>query len=186
MKKEINKDLKKYLSVYSLGWQIATICVCAMTVMSSVFAFIINPAAGRDVDYTFFIFYAIGIAVCLVPLFSSMIFFKKLTNNAEFEKIEEDFGKAVPKRKDSIRLGEKWVFIKSRGKILPYSEIKQVYQYIHKTNFAEDKRALKYVDLKGRHHILCGLELNDKSNPEMMDIMRVLISHNPTIKIGYK
>ena len=79
-----------------------------------------------------------------------------------------------------------WIFIKGSGKLLEYSEIVQIYQYIHKTNFIEDERALKYRDSKGKERRLCRLELGDKSKDEMLQMIDIICRKNPTVKIGYR
>lgn len=103
-----------------------------------------------------------------------------------FNLIEEEFISAIPMRKDSVRFGKNYIFIKHSGKLLKYSDIKQVYQYIHKTNFVENERALKYIDLNGKHRKICNLLLREKSNDELSQMISIIMCKNPNVKIGYR
>ncbi|MBO5891605.1 MAG: hypothetical protein J6Q30_02690 [Oscillospiraceae bacterium] len=176
----MSKEFKKYMSVYIIGWKIFTAITSALIV-----AFYIAMFAGNDVDYIRLLYLFIALIASLIPWFISLHFFKSIENNIRSDQIEADFRKAIPKRNDNIRFGKRWIFIKSRSKLFSYSDITQIYQYVRKSHGFEEERGLKFIDTAGRHHKLCKLALRNKSEQEMYEIISIILSENPGIKIGY-
>ena len=89
-------------------------------------------------------------------------------------------------RKGRILFGNNWIYKKGTARVITYSEIVQVYQFVQKTNFIESERMLKYVDTKGKTRTLCDLELRGRSDEELKQIIGMIYIKNPGIKVGYK
>ncbi len=111
---------------------------------------------------------------------------RQATENGSIDQIVREFQSATPFADGALRLGSRHVFGKRSGNILEYGDITKVYQYIHKTNFAEDRRELRVETKDSKVISLCKLSLRGKSDETLMVILRVMLSHNPAIKIGYK
>lgn len=178
----MSKEFKQYVSGGTVRWLILP---CMMSCLLIVL--IIRMITGNDVGYAgFFVFGGILLA-SLIPIWNHKKFFEELAKETELcQRIEEDFSKSVPMMKNRIRFGETWIYKKNSTKLLKYNEIIQVYQYIHKTNFVENERALMYVDLKGKQRKLCNLLLHDKSRDDMMKMISIIHTKNPSVKIGYR
>ena len=147
------------------------------------------PEGFKPADMFHALFYLVGVALilaALIRLIRSRKFFAAMKDEHLCQSMEQDFDKAMPMRKNSIKFGEQYVFMKRSGRILKYSEITQVYQYIHKTNGVEDQRLLKYVDTKGKTRKMCKLDLRGKSDIELTTIIALLLKKNPDIKVGYR
>ena len=177
----MSKEFKKYATSYGVGWITLTVLMSIMIVV-----FFISWAMGNDVKFGGLVVFIVLLLCSLIPLLVSSRFFKKLETDASVEQIEADFQKAVPMRKDTIRFGEKWIYLKRKSKLLSYGDITRVYQYIHRTNGFEDERALKYVNTAGKHRRLCKLELRNKSEQELVQIITLILSKNPDVKVGYQ
>jgi len=178
----MSNEFKKFMTSYGPGWMSVTIISSALLVISLISMIIRNDLENFIPQLILFIV----MVLTLLPLIRSNRFFKYLEEDAAFDDVSAEFEKAVPMRKNSVRFGENYIFIKRSAKLLKYSEITQLYQYIHKTNFIEDERALKYVDARGKHHRLCKLELGEKSKDELLTMVGMVLSKNPNIKIGYR
>ena len=178
----MSKDFKKYMTMYGPLWFSITLVVSILLVASIIFMIIYNDIGNFIPQLIMFVIALIS----LIPLVRSKRFFDRIEQDLCLPNIETEFINAISMRKDSVRFGENYIFIKHSGKLLKYSEITQVYQYIHKTNFVEDERALKYVNVKGKHCKMCKLELREKSNEELQEMLCIIMSKNPYIKIGYR
>jgi len=174
----MSKKFKKYMTPYTLGWKLGT----ALSV------FIIAMFLGLMVQENEFSFaplvvFGVLLAVCLAPLFRANRFFKQMESQ-NINAIEADFARAYPFVKGKVRVGQTYIFAKASGKLVKFTDMIQVYQYIHRSNGIEDKRLVKYVDANGKHRDLCQLRLKGKSDSELKDILHMIQQKNPTIKIG--
>lgn len=177
----MSREFKKYMSVYIIGWKIFT-AIAGVSLVT----FCISMFAGNDADYFGLLYLTVAFIASLIPWFISLRFFRSIENNIQADQIEADFRKAIPKRNDNIRFGKRWIFIKSRSKLFSYSDITQIYQYVRKANGFEEERGLKFIDTKGHRHKLCKLALRNKSEQEMREIISIILSENPDVKIGYQ
>lgn len=177
----MNKELKKFMSAYKFGWKILTFVMIALII-----AFVVSAIAGNKVNYVGLLIFVLILLLSLIPQYCSKKFHENLANDILINRIETDFQNAIPMRKDHVRFGDEWVFIKGKELLLKYEDIHQVYQYIHRTNFIENERALKYVNSKGKHRVLCKLALRGKSDEELKQMISIIYSKNPNVKIGYR
>ena len=104
----------------------------------------------------------------------------------ELDAVLLDFETAQSLCGDKIRMGEKYIYGKKTGGIYDYNQIRKVYQYIHKTNFAEDRRELRAETIDGKTKTLCRLALKGKDDENMKQIVMRIFAKNPTVKIGYR
>ena len=88
--------------------------------------------------------------------------------------------------RDNLRAGEHWLFGRKTGTILEYSNIRQVYQYVHKTNFAEDRRELRAKTIDNKTVTLCRLKVKGADDAELRQFLMKVLSYNPTIQLGYR
>lgn len=177
----MDRDFKKYMSAYKAGHKILT---GLMAVLCAVF--VVSMLMGNDVQFSGLAVFVGILLLSVIPLYRSRRFFSQLEKECVVEAAAADFARALPAREDRIRFGEKWIFTKGSATLVRYEEITQVYQYVHKTNFIENQRLLKYVDTKGKHKTLCSLRLRGKSDEEAKQMMIMIYRKNPTIKIGYR
>ena len=185
----MSSEFKKYMNSYRAGSIVGTIFM-GLYSLFCIYGVIVNIAAGskESAGMSLFLFLVFGAGV--VYFISRALKFKKffdnLSESGELSIVEADFLNAKIRRNDTVRFGERYIYIKKSGKLVKYEDIKQVYQYVHKTNFIETERALKYKDQNGKEYYLCKLELRDKSRNEMVEIISLLLAKNPNIKIGYR
>lgn len=176
------KEFKSYMSINRVAMLFFSILIPA------VYA-VILIAEFDDMDTTTLLLSLICVimfeAAPLLILISSIRFFKKLEKDSSFASLVEEFHRAVPMQNDQARFGETHIFTKKSLSIVKYSDITRVYQYIHKTNFVEDQRALKCTDVNKKEIVLCKLKLKDKSDAELQKMVAFILQKNPKIKIGY-
>ena len=177
----MNKQLKKYMSANKFWWTVLTVVMIALCVV-----FVISAIAGNDVKYYGLVVFLVILGLSLIPQYKSKKFYEKLEKHGDLPQVVADFEGAVAMRKNTVRFGEHWVFMKGKEKLLAYEDIRQVYQYIHKSNFIENERALKYVNSKGKAKVLCKLELRGKSDEELAKMVAIILSKNPELKVGYR
>lgn len=176
----MHKELKKYLSAYKFWWTVLTVFIALLIVV-----FIVCAIAGNDVEYAGLVVFVVALGLSLIPQYKSKKFYEKLEQDSQYWRIVEDFEKSLPMRKKTVRFGEQWIFRKGKEGFLKYEDITQVYQYIHKQNFVENERKLKYVDKAGKERTLCNLELRGKSDEEVKQMILLILNKNPDVKIGY-
>ena len=111
---------------------------------------------------------------------------QKYTENGMIDRIVEEFLQAESYADGNLRLGHTHIFGKRSAAVLEYKDIKKVYQYIHRRNFVESRRALHVETMDGKVISLCRLALSGKSDEALKLILIVLLSHNPGIKLGYR
>ena len=177
----MSKELKKYLTAGVGGWWVLTGFSGALVVI-----YLISLAMGNDVDPAGLVVFLIMLAVSLIPQLVTMGKMKKLAEDPNLPAMEQDFRMAQPLRKGKVRFGRYWIFVKSRRAPVMYAEIRQVYQFIQRTNFIESARTLRYVDTKGRTKDLCKLDLRGKSDEEVRQMVQLILTKNPNVKVGYK
>lgn len=111
---------------------------------------------------------------------------KKLREEEKTASLVKDFLNAETFFDDTLRIGESYIFGKRSGKILEPRNIVKAYQYIHKTNFAEDRRRLRVDTADGKTVDIGRLKLRGKSDEELLRALALLTTRNPDIRIGYK
>lgn len=112
-------------------------------------------------------------------------YLKEMAQSGEMERVLSDFSGAVPMVKDKIRLGDRYIYGKTKGQPVAYRDICRVYQHIEKRNFVENRRTLVYVDPQGKRQDLCDLLLHGKSDEDMKKIMIHIKLRNPNTQLGY-
>ena len=178
----MDKEFKKYISGFGPGWMIVTIIFTGLFAASIISQTVRNGFENIVPP----LFVLIVPLISLIRLLLDKKFLDNLVADPSYPAIEAEFKCAKSMIKDRVRLGENYIFTKHSGKLLKYSEISKVYQYIHKTNFAEDERALKYINTNGKHRKLCKLDLRGKSDAELQVVVSIIMSKNPNVTIGYR
>ncbi len=102
------------------------------------------------------------------------------------EEIAADFAAGRTWSKDTLRTGEKYCYNKGSGRVYPYTDIRNVHQYVHKTNGVEDQRQLRAVMADSKTVTLCTLKLRGRSDEELQQLIMLLLSKNPSITVGYR
>lgn len=140
------------------------------------------------------------LASCAVPLAMGVIMIwvsvssrkdyrkhlERLEQTGEIDRVLQDFATAQPLVGGAVRLGQYYIFGKRQGGAVRYEDIRQVYQHIHKRNFVENSRSLRYVNSQGKTKDLCSLALRGKSDQDVMRIMAVIKAKNPSVHLGYR
>ena len=175
----MKQEFKKYMTSYRGAWKVMSYIAVALMV-----ALAASGILGADIEPLGFVVFAAWLAVCLIPLWKSTRFFRKLEADGVADQVQADFAKSMPMRKDHVRFGERWVFTKGSVRLRQYSEIWQVYQQIHRTNFVEDRRELRCVDVNGKDSCLCKLELRGASDEEVRKMAAMIYAKNPNVKFG--
>lgn len=111
---------------------------------------------------------------------------KQFQESGELSRVVADYASSMPLVDGRVRLGNGYIFGKGQGQVVSYGEIRQVYQHIHKKNFVENNREMRYVDPRGKVKTLCELKLRGKSDEDVIRIMAVIKAKNPSVKLGYK
>lgn len=87
---------------------------------------------------------------------------------------------------DKLRLSSNYILGKRSGRILSYSQVAKIYQHIHSTNFAEDRRELRVETTDGKMIIVCKLPLHGKGDQELGLVAGLVKAMNPGVQIGYR
>lgn len=114
--------------------------------------------------------------------------FKELNSTGLIKSVIDDFNAAEKVSSDKGRLGDKYLYIKHSDTLFSYDKIVQVYEYVHRTNFIIDERAvtIHYVNSNGKilkENIPVAKPIKNKEEPRK--IMLFLLTKNPNIKVGY-
>ena len=109
----------------------------------------------------------------------------EMKKSGELAVLMSDFSGGSKAFKDRLILGERFLIGKDTGIFLRYDEIAQIYQTIHRTNFVEDGRTITVVTTEGKYKALCNLQIWGKSNDELNQVFRYIVSRNPSVKVGY-
>ena len=137
----------------------------------------------------FLMFLIIGILLILFAVRSLMNhnqYIQSLEKSGQLHRVLQDFAQAGCLVDGKLRFGQYCLYAKGHGKLLPYSDIARVYQYVHKTNGVEDMRELKYVNREGKERSLCRLKIRGKSDADVHMAVTMLYRKNPNIQIGYR
>ena len=104
--------------------------------------------------------------------------------------LESDFAASQSAFDGALRVGDAFLFGKKTGTIVSYDQIRKIYVYIHKTNGAEDRRALRIETADGKTHDLCNLPVQNLfhkgDHPDLMKVISLVVFKNPSVKVGYK
>ena len=103
----------------------------------------------------------------------------------ELELVLQDFQAASSLCEDRIRMGAKFIYGKNCG-VYEYSRLQKVYQYIHKTNWAEDGRELRAVMSDGKTKTLCKLALKGKDDENVKKVILYILLKNQSVTVGYR
>lgn len=175
------KDFKDYISGLTTTRRVLAVIVALLVIP-------IMASVAKDDAELILIWFGLTLIIELIilfPLYKDIRFFKN-ADNATLATLAAELHQAVPMRDDDVRFGATHIFTKHSARVVKYSDITRVYQYIHKTNFVEDQRALKCTDVNKKEIVLCKLELKDKSDEELQKMVAFILQKNPKIKIGYR
>lgn len=177
--------LEKYLNS-GKGMQIFGICIAVFGLMFSLAEI---DQAGIGAMGIFVVLAGFG-ALLYVPSKKKQVEMKKFLDAAEAEGridlILADFQTAGSSFENKVRLGQQWVYGQKMDALIAYSEIVQVYQYVHRTNFVEDRRTLKAKLVSGKTVDVCTLPARGKGDQELKSVIMYMLMKNPNIKVGYK
>ena len=182
------KELKKYLSSTNV---VSFILGIGMVVFGGWFVLVLRPETDEPmVTLLMGLFMMVmgGVIIwsCISNILELNRQFAQLEEQGRLEGIVAEFDRAEVLVKGKVRLGPNYIFGRGAGHLVRYEDIRQVYQYVKKRNFAEVVRSLKYVDRNGKTRDLCELQLRGKSDEDVKKIMVKILSKNPMVKIGYK
>lgn len=113
-------------------------------------------------------------------------------DSVEYEALLSNFRDGKRYFNDNLRAGKTWIFGKKLKTIYRINDIFRVYVYVHKTNFIENQRMLKFDGYGGKGQDLCTLQLKDifsgisPDEAEMIELLKFLNFANPNIKFGYR
>ena len=113
-------------------------------------------------------------------------FLDDLSGQGKLTPVCEEFSSAHVWLNDGIRTGANHIFCKKQPVLYLYSDILNLYEYEHKTNFVTDQRCLCAVIKGGKRVILCNLKKTLKQNPEAIELLKTLMMKNPSITLGYQ
>ena len=178
------KDLKKYIAP---GW--ASYIAVGLFAALILVALIRGTLFKSDSIPILFVFGILAVVCSLLPILK--IQRAKKAIQREFSEnrgdtLLEDFSKATGYCHDAIRVGEAYLFGRKTAQIMRYEDLKQVYQYIHKTNFVEDARKLRAVTQEGKTVDLCNLKTGNKDTQDRANVIACILNANPNVKIGYR
>lgn len=111
---------------------------------------------------------------------------KEFESRGELERVIADFAGAKSFVKDKLRVGQYYLFGKRKCRVVRFGEIRQLWQTIHRRYGVESTRTLQYIDSQGATKTLCDLQLRKKSDDEVIQIMTIVRTRNPGVKLGYK
>ena len=169
--------MKKYLSSYKWGLKVLTLVMAVCIVI-----FIVCAILGNHVKYGGLVFFLVTLMISLVPLYRFRKFCRQLEADGKFSQAEHDFETATVICKDTIRFGQAWIFIKRKGSLLSYAEIRQVELYIDRSSSIRHWPALRYQDAHGKVRKMCKLEFSDSSIDEGVALLQAIRQKNPEVK----
>lgn len=101
----------------------------------------------------------------------------------ELEELWEDYQTAEELL--GMKLGRRYIVSLTTGTVVSYNEIRNVHQYVHKTYFIEDSRALQAVTTGNKTVTLTGLARKGKADEDLKRVIAFLLTRNPSITVGY-
>ena len=108
---------------------------------------------------------------------------KKREVRCELDELWEDYQTAEELL--GMKLGRRYLISLTTGVIVRYEEIRNVHQYVHKTYFIEDSRALRAVTTQNKTVTLTGLARKGKNDGDLQKAVAFLLMRNPSITVGY-
>ena len=133
-------------------------------------------------------FLAVGVVLLYLGLHTLLQYpgyIRSLEESGYMMQILQDYAQANSVMHNQLRFGNYHLYAKGQGKLLTYTEIVRVYQHIHKTNFVEDRRELRFLDRDGKEGTLCGLQLKGRSDADLRQVVGMLLQRNPSLQVGY-
>ena len=176
MKKEFTNFLKPRGNVSMMVFSVIMILIAALIY-----------ADGAPILLSLFIA-AVGVIMLVLALRSLLDYpqyIQALEQNGQMQWILQDYSQAQCMLNNDLRFGRYYLYAKGQGNVIAYNDIVRVYQYIHRTNFVEDRRELKYVNKNGAELTLCKLKLRGKSDADLRMIIGMLYQRNPALQVGY-
>lgn len=192
MEEELKKKFKKY--VYPGKFlTILTILFAILSIVTSIYWFyLFSNARSYLVFYnlcvyllTVVVVFVIVTAICIFVQWKVIKKVNEIEQRGELPLVLHDFEVAGTAFKDSLKLGQMYMFGKENGGIFAYNDVIQIYQYIHKTNGLEDSRMIKVKTSDGKIHYLCRLPLRGKGDDELRQVFAYIKSKNEKIYLGY-
>lgn len=190
------KELKKYIFFSSIGVFLKEIGDLILSIILLVI-FITNISGilemirsegdmlGKIIFCVIVLFPVFGIVhYCLVVSAPKRII-RRLEEEGELSNVIMDFQEGEKLFGDAVRVGNKYIIGKGTNCIISYKDIKQIYQYIHKTNHFEDYRSLRAYTNDGTKDI-CQLPRNGAGEQTVRQLIMYICTKNPNIKVGYK
>lgn len=196
MNESVVKELKKYIFFSSIGEFIREIggliiliilLVIFITNISGILDMIRSEdnMLGKIIFCVIVLFPVFGIVhYCLVVSAPKRII-RRLEEEGELSNVIMDFQEGEKLFGDAVRVGNKYIIGKGTNCIISYKDIKQIYQYIHKTNHFEDYRSLRAYTNDGTKDI-CQLPRNGAGEQTVRQLIMYICTKNPNIKVGYK
>ena len=190
------KELKKYIFFSSIGVFLKEIgalilsiilLIVVVTDISDILDMLRNEGSmlGKILICVVVLLPVFGIAqYCLVVSAPKRII-RRLEEEGELSNVIMDFQKGEKLFGDAVRVGNKYIIGKGTKDIVAYKDIKQIYQYIHKTNYFEDYRSLRVCTDDGTKDI-CQLPRNGAGEQTVRQLIMYICTKNPNIKVGYK
>ena len=171
------EELKKFMKP-GIGLIIVGAIFVVLGILCAIFAF----------SWPILIIVAFGGIITFVGISEQKKFkdyIQQLTGSGEINQVLADFNGGRKMIKDSLILGHTYLIGKGQGNVVRYNEIRQIYQHVTRRNFIESSRKLVYVGPDGKPHDLVDLPLRDKAKDEVIQIMVIVQSKNPNVKLGY-
>ena len=190
------KELKKYIFFSSIGVFLKEIgalilsiilLIVVVTDISDILDMLRNEGSmlGKILICVVVLLPVFGIAqYCLVVSAPKRII-RRLEEEGELSNVIMDFQEGEKLFGDAVRVGNKYIIGKGTNCIISYKDIKQIYQYIHKTNHFEDYRSLRAYTNDGTKDI-CQLPRNGAGEQTVRQLIMYICAKNPNIKVGYR
>lgn len=106
----------------------------------------------------------------------------ELEQSKEMPKVLKDFEYARSMYDGKLMMGNFYAFGKGCGAIIKYTDIDNVFEYVHYTNSIRDQRILKVKMKNCKEYDLCYLKVFKKRFEEERQIVEIILKHNPSVK----
>ena len=190
------KELKKYIFFSSIGVFLKEIgalilsiilLIVGVTDISDILDMLRNEGSmlGKILICVVVLLPVFGIAQYCFNVLAPKRIIRRLEGEGELSNVIMDFQKGEKLFGDAVRVGNKYIIGKGTKDIVAYKDIKQIYQYIHKTNHFEDYRTLRaYTDIETID--ICQLPRNGAGEQTVRQLIMYICAKNPNIKVGYR
>lgn len=190
------KELKKYIFFSSIGVFLKEIgalilsiilLIVVVTDISDILDMLRNEGSmlGKILICVVVLLPVFGIAQYCFNVLAPKRIIRRLEGEGELSNVIMDFQKGEKLFGDAVRVGNKYIIGKGTKDIVAYKDIKQIYQYIHKTNHFEDYRTLRaYTDIETID--ICQLPRNGAGEQTVRQLIMYICAKNPNIKVGYR